>query len=99
MSQYDDGTVDTTAGSPTVDGTDTLWNSYASVGDMVQVGNDSVLYEVGVVVSDIELTLTSDYPTTLATQTYVLISDFTANHSIPLANQGDLRFADIYSRA
>lgn len=98
MSQYSVGTVDTTSGSQTVTGTDTQWTFYASAGDMFQVGNDPNLYDIAEVVSDTEITLVQNYPSTFATQGYVIISDFTANHSLPLPNQGDLRFADINAR-
>lgn len=99
MAQYKDGTVSTTAGSPTVTGVDTLWLSYVSVGDIIQIGGDAVFYEIGAVGSDTSLSLVSNYPSTLVTQSYVITTDFTVNQNLPLMNQGDLRAADIYSRA
>jgi len=104
MAQYtsttDGGTISTTAGANTLTGTDTSWLANVSAGDEILIGDDTVSYTIDAVASDTAMTLTANYPTTRTNETtWIVFRDFTAAYGLPLVNQGDLRFADIYSRA
>lgn len=65
--RYEDGTVAVTNASATVTGTGTAWTTNAKAGDFIHIGdtgeNDPAAewYEIDVVVSDTELTLTEPY--------------------------------------
>ena len=99
MSQYSAGSVDTTAGSNIITGNGTEWLSYISSGDAILIEDDAVFYIVSAVATDTQLTITANYPTTKSGEDYVINTDFTTNKALPLANQGDLHFADTYSQA
>ncbi len=100
MAQYNTGTVEIPSGTPNiVTGIDTLWLTNIQSGDEMLIGSDVVFYTIGSVDSDTQLTLTVDYPSPgFSGLTYVVSSDFTPFHGMPIANQGDLKFADINAR-
>ncbi|MDJ0822495.1 MAG: hypothetical protein QNJ09_11905 [Paracoccaceae bacterium] len=66
------GTVETTAGSKTINGTGTNWVGNVDEGEGISI-NGGHPYEIDAVVSDTEMRLVDDFPTTLpAVQTYVI---------------------------
>lgn len=100
MGQYSEGTVSTTAGSSLITGSGVEeWLSYLSPGDMIRIGTGVTYYEIASIPADDNLYLTTNFPLTLSNQTYEVISDFSPNRGYPLANQGDLHFADLFSKA
>lgn len=60
-SQYTAGTVTVTYGSSTVTGSGTLWASSVNVNDLFGIPGIPLLYNVGSVVSDTQITLTAPY--------------------------------------
>ena len=95
--QYITGTVVTTAGDETVTGTNTVWLTNVSPGDLMVIGQDRAAYTIGSVTSDVSLELTAKYPSTKAGATYVVARDFTSALNLPKPNAGDLRF-DVLNR-
>ena len=90
MSQYQTGTVDVTASSQTVDGTNTLWLANVAIGDLFKVTDYDVHYTIANVVSDIELTLNANWAgTTLTNKTYQIVRDFTPTYYFPEIWPGD----------
>ena len=99
MAQYRTGTVATTAASAVVTGTSTLWNNNVTAGDLFSVSGSGVYHEIASVDSQTQITLVVAYPATSSGQDYVIVSDFTPNRGYPRLNQGDLRSAEILTRA
>ena len=99
MSQYSAGTVSTVIDTNVVTGVNTSWLAFVSPGDEIKIGTDKFFYIVGAVASNTSITLTVNYPSSKTTQSYIINADFTHNNNIPLVNQGDVGFADTYSRA
>lgn len=78
---YTTGTVGVTNGSPTVTGSETLWDENAGVGDVFLRTGDEDSYTIQEVVSDTEITLTENY---------VGVTGSGANYTITRDLQGDL---------
>jgi hypothetical protein len=104
VSQYKIGTVSVTSASATATGVGTAWLANAAIGDYLVVQDSSlspaqiVAYEVGGVVSDVELTLTAPYGgTTGSGFSYVAHRDYHPNGSPKFAN-GDVETAAIQNR-
>lgn len=100
MSQYIEGVVNVTNASQTVTGTDTEWLADISVGDMFTVVGTSVVYDVGSVDSDTQITLSANYAGLTATgASYAIARDFTPTHNIPVPNKKDIETATFLKRA
>ena len=70
-----------------------------SVGDLIRVNNENVLYEVGSV-SGYTLTATALYTgATASGLAYSVTKDFTPNYGFPELSPGDVGTAEIYTRA
>ena len=99
------GNITLAAASPTVtgalddDGLYPDWSEVIASTSVFQLGSDANNYPV--IAKDIvsvppTLTLKSDYPTTQASDDdWIVVSDFSPNANLPLANQSDAHFADI----
>ena len=100
MSQYSTGLSRTTNGSPTVTGTNTLWLANVTAGDSFTVAGDGVMYDVGSVDSDTQVTLSAPYAgTTASGVVYAIGTGFTVPDSFPEMSQGDIETATIFTRA
>lgn len=102
MAQYFNGTVNTTQGSSSVTGVNTLWLANASVGDYFSVTTDVpvVQYQISSVDSDTSVVLSSPYQGSGgAGQNYRITRNFTSNYNLPLMEPGDSGTASLYSRA
>lgn len=100
MGQYgthiDGSTVDVTNGSQMVTGTNTTFIEELTVGDMFKIVNDPIVYTVGAIVSDTQLTLSANFTGVTDTNlSYVIARDFTPNRKIPLVSIGDRDWPDI----
>lgn len=99
MSQYSDGVVNVTNGSQTVIGTETRWNGRIQVGDAFTVEGSGIVYDVGAIVSDTELTLSSNYVGQSGTGlTYYISRDFTPVNNLILFNKGDNETAALLNK-
>ena len=99
MSQITVGTVTATNTSQTVTGSGTTWLTTVSANDLFVAQSDGVMYVVGSVDSDTQITLASNYAgVTGSGLTYVIHVDFTAG-GIPLMQSGDLETVAIYNYA
>lgn len=101
MSQYITGTVAVVNSSATINGTGTIWTGNVSAGDLFIVRSaNNVVYQVGGLVSNTQITLTAPYAGPSANgEDYVIARDFTPNHNIPTISKGDLETAAILTRA
>jgi hypothetical protein len=100
MSQYSTGLSSVTNGSPTVTGTNTLWLANVTAGDSFTVAGDGVMYDVGSVDSDTQVTLSAPYAgTTASGVVYAIGTGFTVPDSFPEMSQGDIETATIFTRA
>jgi hypothetical protein len=100
MAQYKTGLVSVTNGSPTVTGAGTLWVGEVSVGDIFTIVGSNAWYEVGAVDSNTQVTLTSNYAgTTASDASYAISRDFTANYGLPYPQKGDIETASLIKRA
>lgn len=98
--KYDRGTVTVTNGSQSVVGVSTLWAANVSAGQLFTVVGSGITYEVGTVVDDTHITLTSNYAgATNSALPYTVIQGFTPNQSIPYPDIGDVQTATILKRA
>lgn len=94
--QYRFGLVEVENGSATVTGSATKWESEVGAGDLFTIVGTGVNYEVAEVVSDTELTLTSEYAgTTASGLEYVIHRGMTPNFEIPYIERGDIETASI----
>lgn len=100
MAQYKNGTVSATNGSNVVTGLTTKWVEHVSVGDLIFIGEDNpVTHEIGGVIDDSTLHLTSNYSGDSVTDSpYVIHSSFTAN-KIPLWSRGEAFVGVLFNRA
>jgi len=99
MSQYKTGTATVTNNSPTVTGTNTLWLANVTAGDSFTVAGDGVMYDVGSVDSDTQITLSAPYAgTTASGVVYAIGTGFTVPDSFPEMSQGDIETATIFTR-
>lgn len=95
MSQYRIGTADVTNASATVLGNATEWLANIAINDWFIV--NSVIYIVGGIVSDTELSLTAPYGgATESGVAYVLHRDFGPDGQ-PLIQDGDIETATIFN--
>ena len=100
MAQYRSGTVDVTNASQVVTGTLTLWSAPISAGDLFTIDGSTVLYEIGSVDSDTQITLNANYAGTTETGlTYSISRDFTPNFQIPFLSKGDIDTATVLKRS
>lgn len=100
MAQFKTGTVTVTNGSDAVTGVGMLWLANISVGDWFIRKGDDVSYQVKAVLTDISLTLATNYAgVTASGVTYSVTTDFTANFNIPLLARGDIDTATVFARA
>lgn len=100
MSQYDFGTVDVTNGSATIVGTGTEWLSFIQKGALFSLQGGKVWYEVSEVLSDTEITLTSEFVgETQAAASYVLHTTFTPNLGLPVIGFGDINTGGLLQQA
>jgi len=100
MSQYKTGTATVTNGSPTVTGTGTLWLANVTAGDSFTIASTGVVYDVGSVDSDTQITLSVNYAGVTATgAVYAIGTGFTVPDSFPEMSQGDIETATIFTRA
>lgn len=104
MAQYRVGFANTTAGTNVVTFTndgdsepELLAN--AAAGDEIQIGDNPTYFTIASVDADDQVTLTANYPEDNEDAEYNIVKDFTPSLNIPLARQGDLHFADLFSRA
>ena len=96
MSQYSTGLSSVTNGSPTVTGTNTLWLANVTAGDSFTVAGDGVMYDVGSVDSDTQITLSVNYAgSTASGVVYAIGTGFTVPDSFPEMSQGDIETATI----
>jgi len=98
--QYQTGTVAVTNGSSSVVGTDTLWTSNVSVGNIFTIPGSGAWYEVASITDDTHLTLTANYGgSTASGSAYAITKDFTANYGFPYPEKGDVDTQSILKRA
>lgn len=98
MAQYKSGTAEVAQGSEVVTGTGTAWTLNASPGDSFVMAGSGLVYDIGSVDSDTQLTLTVPYTGGDRAGTYAIQRDFTAD-GIPEMAQGDIETATIFTRA
>ena len=99
MSQYKAGDVTVTNNSPTVTGINTLWLANVTASDSFTVAGDGVMYDVGSVDSDTQITLSAPYAgTTASGAVYAIGTGFTVPDSFPEMSQGDIETATIFTR-
>jgi len=90
MSQYQTGTCSVTVSSATVSGSATVWSTNVYAGDLFKISGENVIYTVGTVVGDTEITLSSIYLGATATgQSYQITRDFTPNYGFTEVTSGD----------
>ena len=100
MSQYRTGTVTVSGESQVVLGQGTSFLSEVNVGDSFNKKGINSIYEVGSVVSDAELRLTSKYVASGESgMEYVVTRDFTPNIDLPEINIGDIDWPFQVTRA
>ena len=100
MSQYKAGDVTVTNNSPTVTGINTLWLANVTASDSFTVAGDGVMYDVGSVDSDTQITLSAPYAgTTASGAVYAIGTSFTVPDNFPEMSQGDIETATIFTRA
>lgn len=98
MAQYKSGTAEVAQGSAVVTGTGTAWTLNVSPGDSFVMAGSGLVYDIGSVDSDTQLTLTVPYAGFDRAGTYAIQRDFTAD-GIPEMAQGDIETATIFTRA
>lgn len=81
------GTVNVTAGSTTVNGTETLFNTELKVGDRIEFGEDSTPYEVTEISSNTQLTIATA-PTEAITDSLIYLGEISLCHAT-LTNSED----------
>ena len=90
MSQYRTGTVSVTNSSATVTGSGTAWLNNVSVGDIFKVASEWDIYTVADIVSDTEITLSTDYTgVTDSDLSYQIVRDFTPTLELMELYPGD----------
>ncbi len=90
MSMYTTGTVSVTNSSATVTGSGTSWLTNVSVGDIFKVASEWNLYTIAVVVSDTEITLSTEYAgETASGLSYQIVRDFTPTLELMELYPGD----------
>jgi len=90
MGKYQTGTVNVTNGSQTVIGNSTSWLANVSVGDIFKIQEGYSIYQIGAVVSNTEITLTSKYIEGSGSfANYQILADFTPNFSLTEIHVGD----------
>lgn len=100
MSQYSTGAVTTTLGSNVVTGVADAngdlpeWLTEAAAGDEILITGDTAPYTIASVPSDVQLILTVGCGADHTAAVYVICRDFTTNFSLPIVEQGALRFVD-----
>lgn len=100
MSQYKTGTVTVTNVSPTVTGSGTAFLTNVVAGNLFKIDTESVIYVVGSIQSDTQLTLSANYAgTTGSGKTYTITKDFTFYRGYPIVNPGDIEWPDNVTRA
>jgi len=78
MSEYNIGTVNVSNASAIVTGSGTLWTTYVLAGQAFMIDGTTVIYTIGSVDSDTQITLTTVYVgTTVSSATYSIVTDFT----------------------
>ena len=98
--QYKAGSVTVTNGSQIVTGLNTLWAGEITAGDLFIVVDTGVVYQVGSVDSNTQITLNANYAgASESGAAYVIARDFTPIRNIPLINRGDIETATIFTRA
>lgn len=96
--QITSGTVSLTNGSPIVVGSGVDWSLVNTSSIIIVSGVPYAIQAVDA--ENDELTLSADWAgTTASGVSYVIVRDFTTNHSLPMLNPGDLEAAAIFSRA
>ena len=98
MAQYKSGTAEVTQGSAVVTGTGTAWTLNVSPGDSFVMAGSGLVYDIGSVDSDTQLTLTVPYTGGDRAGAYAVQRDFTAD-GIPEMASGDIETATIFTRA
>lgn len=92
--QYKIGTVSVTNASNVVTGTNTKFLNNVSVGNTFKISGENVIYQVAIVNSDTQLTLSSNYAgVTASGLQYQITTDFTTNLQLSEVNQGDIDWA------
>jgi len=98
--QYKFGFASAATGSQDVWGTNTRFLDYVSVGDIFKFRAEDAWYEIGNVVSQTHLILTTPYAgTNKIEQEYAITRDFTTYRGYPEVHQGDLDAHWILTRA
>lgn len=98
--QYRVGTVSVTNGSPTVTGDISFWLENIAAGHLFMIVGQGTTYQVGAVVSDVELTLTQNYAgATASGLSYTISSSFTPIYGFPYVEPGDVETTTINKRA
>lgn len=96
--QITSGTVTTVQNSPIITGSGVDWSLVNT--SCIIIISGLTFNVVDVDTDTNELTLSADWPTTGSSGlSYVIVRDFSNNHSIPLLNAGDLEAAAIFTRA
>lgn len=98
MAQYKSGTAEVVQGSAVVTGTGTAWTLNASPGDSFVMAGSGLVYDIGSVDSDTQITLTAPYAGGDRAGAYAIQRDFTAD-GIPEMASGDIETATIFTRA
>lgn len=100
MAQYKTGTVTVVNGSSVVTGLGTSWLGHVADGDWFKIDDLSPIYHIGHITSNTQLELTANYAGTSGSGlSYCIVTDFTANHNLPLMAKGDIDWPDIWNRA
>ena len=99
MAQYRTGTISITNGSTAVVGTNTLWSGLNHVTGMIlKVQGDPAIYHINEITDDTNIVLDTEFEgTTNATAYYLIVTDYTANHSWPIIRSGDINWTGLLS--
>lgn len=90
MSLYNTGTARLITNSQVVKGTDTVWSTNISRGDILYVDGEIGYYQIAGVLSDTIILLADEYPNaSQTTASYNIISGFTQDFSLPEIHTGD----------
>jgi len=99
ISQVILGTVDVIFNSTVITGHGTDF-TLASAGDSFKINDESTSYQIGVIDSTTQITLSAAYVGVTANyQSYQICTDFTTVHEYPEINLGDLDWPDWYTKA
>jgi len=100
MAQYATGTVSVTNGNAVITGNGTLFLANVAVGDLFVIAGQAVMYDVGSVDTDTQLTLTAPYASlTSALEYFAIVRDFTPQLGLPYPVEGDAEVPALIKRS